>query len=303
MRVPESQTNATHQLLAQKAKQIKAAADTKEPTAAAATTAQAKQLAAVAIITSPGDSSTISGHTLLMSRVMRAENPKVEPPVIKEFNETTRKLPTAHFLTTEDRITVAKVFEYAQQQGSDLGYVDQLAGALAQYRKSNNGEQMSMVDIATIPGRTKKYEFTSTDKATIERILNSEAFKSTELDAGFIRHATDKNHAHVNHTDFNFLEQVVTKFSAQSDKAEAMGSRFNRYSGPKDYRPQPLNPAVPVDKKKVELIQSDPTRKWGAPATFSLPTIEHIFRTISKVFGRNAHPGLYEILSDRTKRD
>lgn len=298
MRVPESQSNAPHQLFAEKAKQTRAAADTKERD-----TTEAKQLAVATRITSPEDSSAISGHALLMSRVMRAENPKVEPPVIREFNDTTRKLPTAHFLTTEDRVTVAKVFEYAQQQGADLGYVDQLAGALAQYRKSNNGEQMSMVDIATIPGRTKKYAFTATDKATIERVLNSEAFKTTELDAGFIRHATDNKHAHINHTDFNFLEQVVTKFSAQSDKAEPMGNRFNRYSGPRDYRPQPLNPVQPVDKKKPELVHGDPTRKWGAPATFSRPTLDHILRTISKVFGRNAHPGLYEILADRIKRD
>lgn len=302
MRVPESQTHATNQLLAQKAKQIRqaeAAPDSKE----AAPAATAKQRAVAELIVSPGDSSNISGHTLLMSRVMRAENPRIEPPIIKEFNEATRNLPTAHFLTSEDRKMMGKVFEYAQKHGADLGYVDQLAGALAQYRKSDNGQQMSMVDIATIPGRTKAYEFTRTDKATIERILSSEAFKTTELDADFIRHATSDKHAHINHTNFDFLEQMVTRFSAQGDKAEPMGNRFNRYSGPKDYRPQPLIPAIPVDKKKSEVIQFDPTRKWGAPAIFNMPTMEQIFRTISKVFGRNAHPGLYEILSDRTKRD
>lgn len=299
MRVPESQTNAAHQLLAQKAKQKSAA----QESAKAAPQTQAQASTAPKFFASPGDSSTISGRTLLMSRVMRAENPKVEPPVIKEFNETTRKLPAAHFLTTEDRAMMGKVFEYAQKHGADLGYVDQLAGSLAQYRKSNDGQQMSMVDIATIPERTKKYEFTATDKTTIQRILNSEAFKTTELDAGFIRHATDDKYAQINHTDFNFLEKMVSKFSAQGDKAEPMGNRFNRYTGPKDYRPQPLSPANPVDKKKTEVIQSDPTRKWGAPLIFNMPTMEHIFRTITKVFGRNAHPGLFEILSDRVKRD
>lgn len=300
MRVPESQINAANQLLSQKLKQ---ATKTEEPTqpAAPATKAQAAQKLGYAA--SPGDSSTISGHALFMSRVMRAQDPKVEPPIVTEFNETTRKLPAANFLNAQDRKMVASVFEYAQKQGADLGYVDQLAGALGNYRKTNNGEQMSMVDIATIPGRTKKYQFTDTDKATIQRILNSDAFKTTELDAGFIRHATDDKHAHINHTDFNFLEQVVSKFSAQGDKAEPMGNRFNRYSGPRDSRPQPFNPAQTPSVKKAELVNlSDPNRKWGVAANFTAPTMEHIFRTITKVFGRNAHPGLFEFLSDRTKR-
>lgn len=312
MRVPQSQINTMARFNALKLAEEHAAkkAEANKPTAIAAT--EPKKAATSACAYTPakpavylGEASSISGKTLLLSRVLRCLDPKIEPTVINEFNDTTRKSPDAQFLTTTDRNLLGNVYEYAQQQNVDLGYVDQLAGVLGQFRKSKNSEQMSMVDIAVIPEQTKKYDYTDTDKAIIKRIMDSEAFKTSHLDPDFIRHAVDSKYAHIRHTDFNFLEVVVNKFSADGEKTAPLGNRFSRFTGFKDYHgsapvvatQQPTKPKVDPD------LSGDPTRKWGAKASFSTPTMEQILRTLSKVLGRNTQLGLYDFLADRFKRD
>ncbi|MFS2161797.1 hypothetical protein ACCD10_31310 [Pseudomonas sp. Pseusp122] len=313
MRVPQSQINTMARFNALKLAEEHAAkkTETHKPKETASTT-EARKTATPAnayspakLAVDPGEAASISGKTLLLSRVFRCLDPKIEPAVVNEFNETTRKTPQAQFLTATDRNLLGDIYEYAQKQNVDLGYVDQLAGVLGQFRKSNNGEQMSMVDIAVVPGQTRKYDYADTDKAIIERIMSSEAFKTTQLDPDFIRHAADSKYAHIRHTDFNFLEAVVNKFSTEGEKASPLGDRFSRYSGPRDYHaPAPIVTAEQPTKPKVDPnLYSDPTRKWGAKASFSQPTMEHIFRTLNKVFGRNAHPGLFDFLADRVKRD
>lgn len=312
MRVPQSQINTMAQFNALKLAEEHTArkAETKKPTETAP--AQATKNATSACAYTPakpavylGEASSISGKTLLLSRVFRCLDPKIEPTVINEFNDTTRKSPDAQFLTTTDRNLLGNVYEYAQQQNIDLGYVDQLAGVLGQFRKSKNGEQMSMVDIAVIPGRTKKYDYTDADKAIIKRIMDSEAFKSSHLDPDFIRHAVDSKYAHIRHTDFNFLEAVVNKFSADGEKTAPLGNRFSRFTGFKDYHGSaPVLAAQPPTKPKLDPdLSGDPTRKWGAKASFSTPTMEQILRTLSKVLGRNTQLGLFDFLADRFKRD
>lgn len=312
MRVPQSQINTMARFNALKLAEEHSARKTETqkpketaPTEIKSNAAPAKTCALARLAVNPGEASSISGKTLLLSRVFRCLDPKIEPAVINEFNETTRKSPNAQFLTATDRNLLGDIYEYAQKQNVDLGYVDQLAGVLGQFRKSDNGQQMSMVDIAVVPGQTKKYDYTDADKAIIKRIMGSEAFKTSQLDPDFIRHAVDSKYAHIRHTDFSFLEAVVNKFSADGEKASPLGDRFSRYSGFKDYHASaPIVATQQPTKPKVDPnLYSDPTRKWGAKASFSQPTLEHIFRTLNKVFGRNAHPGLFDFLADRVKRD
>jgi hypothetical protein len=172
-----------------------------------------------------------SGKSLLMTRVFFCTKPNYEPPVITELTDNTYSMSCANFLTKEDRGLFEDMYEYAQEQGADLRYVDALAFSLGYYRQSDNPAHkipQSMAGHHTLEGRKVVYAFTEKDAATAKRILNSEALNTTRLNEGFIRYTLDQEYGVLGHGDFAFMEKMINTFSATDDGAP-LERRFHNF--------------------------------------------------------------------------
>lgn len=154
-----------------------------------------------------------------------------EAPMEKVINNTTRMQSCSNFLTAADRELIAKVYEYAQDEGADLMYVNCLAFGLARYRQDNNGKITGPHNGLPEQGKpaSTTFHFTEKDAATAKRIREGDAFKTTELDRGFILRITDENYSAIFHTDFNFLERVINKFSAKGETAQPLGPAYAKH--------------------------------------------------------------------------
>jgi hypothetical protein len=139
-----------------------------------------------------------------------------------------------NFLTTSDRALLSDMYEYAQQQGADLQNVDQLAYALGTYRQSNDGRSMSSFNGGNsfdLEGHQLTVSFNEKDAATAARILNGDAINSTKLDQGFLRYTLDPGYGALSNTsDFEFMEQMVIKFSDVGAKQMSLPSKFSTFS-------------------------------------------------------------------------
>ncbi|MGV8920028.1 MAG: hypothetical protein ACOH2R_19845 [Pseudomonas sp.] len=179
-----------------------------------------------------GESVSISGRTLLMTRVFYSKNLDYEPEVVRDFNFGTQTGPCAFFLNNGDRQILADMYEFAQKEGTDLKYVDSFAFSLGYYRQADNERfkrPQSAVGIYDMEGRKVFYDFTDKDAATAKRILNSDALKTTRLDQTFIRQKTNAEYGGMNHPDFEFLEAMINKFSAEGGKVESLNGRFSQF--------------------------------------------------------------------------
>lgn len=180
----------------------------------------------------PASTVSISGHSLMMMRLFDSNRSDYEPPFISEFSERTYLKPCTLFLNKDDREIIADMYEYAQSEGADLTYVTCLASDLAWYRYGQDGKYktpQSQTGHCTAEGRKLIHGFTEKDATTAERILNSDALRTTRLDQQYIRHKLDEEYGVLNHTHFDFLEKMVNKFSANGDTSPPLGSQFANY--------------------------------------------------------------------------
>lgn len=172
----------------------------------------------------------ISGRALLLSRLFNNNNEQAEIPV--ETNTTdsavTGSKSIVHWLTNEDRATLEKAYEYADSNGVDLRYVDDLASDMAMYRYSKS---VTQGDIYNLEGRKLTFDFTDSDKKIADRISNSEAVNETRIDRGFISWILDSskpNHA----VRFDFLEYIVHKLPASDAAVDNHSDKnFRFYKG------------------------------------------------------------------------
>jgi hypothetical protein len=172
---------------------------------------------------------SISGQTLLRQRVFM-NDPDVEPPVITDQKLMHAQLPAHLYLRVEDRQLLAEIYEFAQAESIDLNYVDLYASELADYRYSDNGKLMNPHNqglVYDLEGHRLSYSFTETDTVLAQRIRTSPSLASTRLDVGFVMFDTDKNHSSMSHTDFEFLELLVNRFSSSKDLLP-ISSRMSR---------------------------------------------------------------------------
>lgn len=185
----------------------------------------------------PSSMVSISGQALLRQRIFFSENPNSRLPLQIKNTVETRMQPSVNFLTESDRDLLSQAFEFAQEQGADLHYVDVLAFELALYRQADNGRIMLPLNQGKdfdLEGHKVSYSFTPKDTATASRILKSEALNSTQLDKGFIRYSTHKDYGVFHHVNFEFMEQIINKFSSNGDNVPPLDSKFYRYESPKE---------------------------------------------------------------------
>jgi hypothetical protein len=173
---------------------------------------------------------TISGSGLMMSRLFNGH--ATEPETVKYAPELAGLFPTL-FLMPEDRNLLAAVYTFANQEGADLAYVDDLAWSIAQYRRADNGReilpQRPLVRF-DIEGHEVSYSFNEESAQTARRILDGGAISTTALDRGFLRFALDVDYSPMSSLNFCFLEQIVNKFSEKGEMVTDFGRRFNHFS-------------------------------------------------------------------------
>lgn len=137
------------------------------------------------------------------------------------------------FLTYADREFLADVYAYAQAEGADLNYVDSLAIKLGDYRQHNNGRIGASFNSGHSydgEGRQLMVSFNEKDTEIANRILTSSAIHSTSFDTGFLRHMLDPGYGALTHfSNFEFLEHMVNKFSAEDVEQEPLANKFSNY--------------------------------------------------------------------------
>jgi hypothetical protein len=250
---------------------------------------------------------SISGESLLRQRVFFSDDPTSKLPLQVKNTTETRMQPSVNFLTVSDRQLLGQIFEYAQEQGADLHYVDSLAFELALYRQADNGRIMLPANRGKdfdLEGHSVSYSFTDKDAATAKRILGSEALKTTRLDQGFIRFTLDKDYSAISHNDFEFMEQVINKFSARGADVPPLDAKFARHEYLKDnyikhvskkvYRDRGgsnLGGTDPVLSKKKSIKQQPP----AAPETLKDILRRIIFKAMRTSFSTRV-PSLAEFL-------
>ncbi|MDB6141833.1 MAG: hypothetical protein JWP80_877 [Pseudomonas sp.] len=209
---------------------------------------------------------SISGQALLKQRIFDGAEPRYRP--LSETNTPgSMYLRITDFVTREDCQLLSDIYEFAQEGGADLKYVDNLGFSLADYRSNDNGRNMgphgSTLDAE---GRLISVSFLDKDVATIQRILASDALKTTRLDQGFIRFKTDASYSATDFNRFEFMEQVINKFSAKGAGVPPLDARFSRY----EYSKKTYN--MHFSTEKYELGPKGRVRKRTAATNTNDPS-------------------------------
>lgn len=184
----------------------------------------------------PSTSVSLSGKALMLSRLFGTTDPNATLPVLDGAHGMDRGnsgIQATNYLTENDRSVIADMYSYAQQQGTDLQYVDTLAVTLGRYRQSDNGRLATGGNKGTdfdSAGHQLSFSYSPADTATADRILNGNAINSTQLDRGFIRYILDPGMALGNTANISFMEQMVTKFSDQGTSATPLPAKFSSFS-------------------------------------------------------------------------
>ncbi|WP_423242148.1 hypothetical protein [Pseudomonas viridiflava] len=178
--------------------------------------------------TPPMPTVSISGEALLRQRLFHITDPNRAVPVLGKAECGTSRS-RVEFLTRDDRQLLGEVYEWAREQGADLAYVDELGSRLAFYREKDDGRISARGNTGldyNREGHKVYHSFTDKDAASAQRILESGALKTTRLDHGFIRFITDKDYGAIYHNDFDFMEQVINRFSNGEDESQPLTPRF-----------------------------------------------------------------------------
>lgn len=177
---------------------------------------------------------SISGQALMKQRVFDGAEPRHRPLSVANTSASLF-MNDNDFLTRQDCQVLSDVYAFAQENNADLKFVDNLASSLANYRSHNNGQRMGRHNDGTAldsEGHMVFYSFLDKDVVTTQRILASEALKTTQLDQGFIRYTTNPDYSAISYNQFEFLEQVINKFSAKGDGVPPLDARFSQYGYP-----------------------------------------------------------------------
>ena len=177
-------------------------------------------------------SSSSYGRDLMVSRLFFGLEPGVSDGAQGMSVANMGRFPY-EFLTRDDRNLLSQMYAYTQEQGADLAFVDRLANELGEYRKHDNGRLLGNFNSGhnyDAQGYQLTVSFNDKDAATVARILNGTSINSTLIDRGFLNFILDPGFGAIgNSSSFEFLEQMVTKFSDEGAMQAALGSQFDTY--------------------------------------------------------------------------
>ncbi|HEY0286983.1 MAG TPA: hypothetical protein VGC62_08235 [Pseudomonas sp.] len=243
---------------------------------------------------------SISGKALLMKHVFDSENSGVEPPVIA-YREGSELIPAPLFLNAKDREVLAQIYEFAYQEGVDPAHVNQVALGLAYYRQNNDGQRISPLNQGfsyDLEGHQVSYSFTEKDAVTAKRILEGTAINSSLLDKNYVRHVLDKNRSALQHPDFEFMEQVINKFSSSNIEIPPLGTRFAKYVEIKNNYIKHLS-AQTYDLRGGRPVEKDKARSAPNDSTKTRPeNLQTVLRQImAKYLEKSGLPTLFETIA------
>lgn len=243
-------------LLDKNPKQITAAQPSPPVTAGKSTASQ------TAATPAQSTSVTLSGQALMLSRLFNTTDPNAAPPVLSGINGMDKNhidMSPANFLTKGDRVLVSNMYGFAQQQGADLQYVDQIALTLGHYRQLNDGRMMSSFNSGNsfdLAGHQLTVNYNAKDTAIADNIQNGNAINSTQIDHGFLRYILDPGYGALGFSgDLEFLKQMVVKFSDEGTTNMSLGPKFSTYT------------PIPVNEKAVFTASKEILNPYPA-ATF-----------------------------------
>jgi hypothetical protein len=201
--------------------------------------------------TSAQDSAvSISGQAIMLSRLFMTSSSSATP-YLTELSKSTMAADPVDFLTQDDRDFLSIVYSYAQSQGVDLRYVDDLATDMGMYRKFGSAQISSNSPGASFneEGQALTYSFTPDDSASASNILSDQSIRSTQFDKGFLNFELDPGFS-FNHTaNFSFLQRMVEHFSsAGSSDSVPLASTFSTYT------PNGQNNFVVTTASEVTLV-------------------------------------------------
>jgi hypothetical protein len=159
---------------------------------------------------------TISGRSLLLSRVFHTSDLDADIPVLKQatiYNGSQ----LYSFLTEVDRKLLGDAYEYSSKNGIDLRYVDNLAADLATYRRTPDNKENVIYDLT---GHKLTSNFGAEDEKIAARIRSGDAIKNTSFEQGFIDDCLNES-APVHAVNFAFLEKMMSVFSTDGHSQSA----------------------------------------------------------------------------------
>ncbi|MBU9834561.1 hypothetical protein J1786_06985 [Rahnella sp. L72c] len=172
--------------------------------------------------------STISGQGLMMSRLFG--NADANPTIQTTLTKDTMAMQSVNFLTKDDRNMLSGLYAQAQQEGTNLSYVDDLANDMGNYRMFSGVEANANDGTYDNSGHKRTFSFSADDTVTATRILNSGNMSSSVLDPGFVKYELDPGYSFSHRTNFAYLESVVNNTGSNATSAEqSQTSRFSTY--------------------------------------------------------------------------
>lgn len=253
---------------------------------------------------------TLSGRGLMMSRLFSGH--AVEPATVQYDPELTALFPTL-FLLPEDRDLLSAVYEFVNEEGADLGYVDDLAWSIAHYRRTDNGREiipLRPLNRFDSQGHEVSYSFNEESARTARRILDGSAVSSTTVDRGFLRFALDVAYSPMSSLNFCFLEQIVNKFSENGNVVADFGRQFHHFSSDqknwiKNISEEVYDLSTDVPFLKGTKTDSGAALATGKSATEAAPINREPSRSLLEIIGAYLKetdvPTLFETLM-RMKR-
>jgi hypothetical protein len=203
---------------------------------------------------------SISGQTLVRQRLF-LRPPDVEPPM-RDIAQDLVSLEPGFYLNKEDRHLLGEIYEFAQSEGIDLGYVDDLGRSLAHYRSSEDGQRMgphNRGNVYDLQGHMLSYSFTDPDTVAAQKVRDNPALAMTRLDKGFINFQTDKDYSALSHCNFEFLDFMINRFSPTSEP-EPVDGRFQRYEfREKNWIEHVSKEVYDIPSRRNKSTSSDPT--------------------------------------------
>jgi len=239
----------------------------------------------------------------MRTRLFNNQDPSIEPRIVFP-SPIYMDVLDSYFLNAGDRELVSKIYEFAQEQGCDLKFVDNLAWELGGYRRRDNGKDQASFNRGyqfDTQGHEVFYDFTQTDAATARRILQGDGIKTTQVDQGFLRHTLNKDYGSMYHPDFDFLEEVVNRFSMQAVDLPPLGSKFDRYLPLEKNFIRTLSKNIRLKKPVTTDVPDDVLIRNKKGLTLKTPPTETfrdiIYRTFPSAFNKYLIPTLFDMLA------
>jgi len=208
----------------------------------------------------------------------------------------------------DDRKLLCDVYQFASDEGADLAYVDDLACSIAKFRLDDNGRRILPQSPGMnfdLDGHEVTYFFTEKNAATATRILQSDGFQTTQLDKAFLQHALDARYSALTYLNFEFVEQVVNKFSTVGVNRDDFGTRFSHFQPNQKNWVKHLSKEVYDLKTRMPLNMASTLKKDAGGHESALPGTTNSSGTVSMTVGdaikkyleKNPLPTLFETIA------